>query len=118
MVVAYLLNFTITQEFQKCKPQLQQRKYWSSNAPFCLSLALYKRNFSPVFELQVFAKNRILVYAMSTRKIFERPTFLCVSSALLYAMQRTTVQWDEKYELCVTVLQKVLMFNVYALHAL
>ena len=47
---------------------------------------------------------------MSTRKIFERPTFLCVSSALLYAMQRTTVQWDEKYELCVTALQKVLMF--------
>ena len=39
-----------------------------------------------------------------------------VSSALLYAMQRTTVQWDEKYELCVTALQKVLN-SVYALHA-
>ena len=33
-----------------------------------------------------------------------------VRSALLYAMQRTTVQWDEKYELCVTALQKVLKY--------
>ena len=44
-------------------------------------------------------------------KCLKDQLFVCVVPYPKSAMQRTTVQWDEKYELCVPAVQKVVFMH-------